>query len=132
MSKNNSESKIEVDSVELEKISNKKNNTSTIFESVKNKLIEVGVEYVKSNMEQSKSAIFGFIERNIEARIKKEIRRYQMITLGLVVLIIGILFVLYSAFEFISYLAGFPSFLTNLLFGFFLLIIGSIIYAINK
>ena len=55
-----------------------------------------------------------------------------MITLGLSLLIIGALFVLYGGFEFISYLANLPSFITNLLFGFFLIIIGSIIYYMNK
>lgn len=131
MKKDSTESNIETET-KIVKTQNQKSSAHNIFENVKNKLIEVGVEYVKANMEQSKSAIFGFIEKNIEARIKKEIRRYQMITLGLIVLLIGVLFVLYSAFEFISYLANFPSFLTNLIFGFFLLIIGSIIYAINK
>ena len=110
----------------------KKTVINNIFESIKNKLIEVGVEYVKANMEQSKNAILGFIERNIENRIRKEIRRYQMLTLGLIILMIGALFILYGGFEFISYLAGFPSFVTNLIFGFSLLVVGSIIYFVNK
>lgn len=132
MKKNNDATNdVEVDLIKVEKTL-KKSTTNTIFESIKNKLIEVGVEYVKANMEQSKSAIFGFIERNIENRIRKEVKRYQMLTLGLIILIIGILFILYSGFEFISYLAGFPSFLTNLVFGFFLLLVGSIIYLMNK
>lgn len=121
-----------LNNAEIIKNKNQKSPVSSIFESIKNKLIEVGVEYVKTNMEQSKNAIFGFIEKNIENRIRKEIRRYQMIFLGSTILLIGLLFVLYGGFEFISYLAGFPQFITNLLYGFCLLIVGSIIYFKNK
>jgi len=119
-------------SVKVEKIQQSKNQNRTIFETIKSKLIEMGVEYVKTNIEQSKNAIFGFIEKNIERRIRKEIRRYQFLLLSSIILLIGILFMLYATFQFISYIAELPLFITNLAFGFFLVIIGSIIYAINK
>ena len=120
------------ESVKVEKIQNNKNQNKTLFETIKSKLIEMGVEYVKTNIEQSKNAIFGFIEKNIERRIRKEIRRYQFLLLSSIILLIGILFMLYAAFQFIAYIANLPLFLTNLIFGFFLILIGSIIYAINK
>jgi len=103
-----------------------------LFDSIKNKLIELGIDFVKKNIETTKDQILKYIEKNLERRIKREIKRYITLSFGIFIVIIGTLFILYSTFEFIGYLLQFPSFIINLFYGLFLLIIGLFMYYYYK
>ncbi len=71
--------------------------------------------------------IKGSVKRTLKGVIKKEIRKYTHSILSIIVLVIGMMFLMYGIIAAVLYLLELPLFLTNIIFGFILLIIGIII-----
>jgi len=107
-----------------------------IFEDIKNKLVDIALDYAKKNIESSKKEIATYIESkikaNIENRVKKELKRYSLLIFSLVILLIGILLLGYSLFEIFGAFFDIPTYFVNLAYSLFLLFIGSIVFIIYK
>ena len=71
--------------------------------------------------------IQGSVKRTLKDIIKREIRKYTLSILSVIVIIIGMMFLMYGIIAAVLYLLELPLFLTNIIFGFVLLIIGLII-----
>jgi len=101
-----------------------------LVDTFKDKLIEVGVDYFKKNVEKTKKDILKYVEKTIEMKIKKEIKKYSFITVSFILMGLGSLFVLFGMIAGIVYLLNLPTFFTSIFFGGLLLLIGIIIYLI--
>jgi len=95
-----------------------------ITDILKSKLLEVGKEYLKDNLNKTKNQILKSIEKTFEKKIKKEIKKSIYKILSYVLLSLGGLFLLYGILIIILELLLLPSYLANILFGFILIIIG--------
>jgi len=104
---------------------------SGILESLKSKLIEVGVDYAKKNIEQSKKQIVKYIEKNIEKKIKKEIKKTVNKSIAFILFGLGASFLLFGFISMIVSLLSLPTFISPLTFGGFLFLVGLIIYLGN-
>jgi len=102
-----------------------------IVDSIKLKLLEIGTEYVKKNVENSKKEILKYIEKNIERKIKRELKKIINKIISIVLLAIGGLFLLYGTISVISFIFNFPTFVTILIFGLILTSIGIIFWKNN-
>lgn len=111
--------------------SDKKNFTSRIFDSIKEKFVEIGSEYAKSNLHKIKNEVMKYVEREIERRIKRELRKFMYKATALSLLGVGIFFLLYSLISGIVFFLQLPEFLSPLFFGFFLIISALIVYLLK-
>ena len=109
-------------------VKNTKKDSEGIFGSVKDKLIQYGVDYFKKNFEKTKKDFLKYIEREIERRIKREIRKYAFSLIAIVLFIVGMLFLLNGLIGGVVYLLGLPSFLTSVVFAILVLGTATFVY----
>ena len=111
-------------------------NESGIFDEIKHKISEFIMDYAKKSLIRSQKEIFNYVEKQIELKIKKElkklVRKYSFIISGIILLGIGLLFLFYSLFEIIFYLLEVPEIFLNLTYGLFLIAVGFILYYSHK
>ncbi len=107
-----------------------KSNTKyvSLIDMAKAKLIEIGVDYFKKNIETSKKEIFKYIEKNIERKIKNEIKKQSFKIISLILFGLGIIFLIYSFFQILVLLLNLELFFVNILFGLTSVLIGIILY----
>jgi ABC-type xylose transport system permease subunit len=107
-----------------------------IFDDIKNKLVDIALDYAKKNIESSKKEIASYLENkikaNIEMRVKKELKRYSFLVFSLVLLLIGVLLLVYSLFGIFGAFFEIPIYIVNLAYSLILLSIGSIVFIIYK
>lgn len=101
---------------------------TTIVDSIKEKAFEFGTQYFKEKFETTKEDILNYIEKTIEQKIKKEVRKFLLTTTSIILAITGITFLLFGTISALVHLAKLPGFFTELLFGLILLIVSLIIY----
>lgn len=108
----------------------KKTKTSPLglSDAIKSKLIEIGVDYFKKNIEKSKQEIVKYLEKSIEKKIKKEVKRATDKALFIVFVSLGALFVLYGIIAGVVEALGLAPFITQLVFGLLFLLVGVIFY----
>jgi hypothetical protein len=104
---------------------------STIINSVKLKAFEIGKEYFKDKIETTKEDVLRYIEKTIEQKIKKEVKKILYSTVALILAITGIIFLIFGAIAALVHITNLPNFFTPLFFG-LILMLGSIIIYINK
>lgn len=104
---------------------------SSLIDSVKLKLIEVGADYFKKKFETSKKDIIKYIEKEIDKKIRKEVRKITVKIIFYILLSLGGIFLLFGIFSAVIYLLELPEFLTSILFGLFLILIGVFIWGFN-
>lgn len=100
----------------------------TIVSSIKDKAFEFGAQYFKEKFETTKEDILKYIEKTIEQKIKKEVRKFLFTVISILLAITGIIFLLFGGISALVHLAKLPGFFTELLFGLILLIVSLIIY----
>ncbi len=103
---------------------------ATLLDSIKLKLIEVATDYVKANLQKTQKEIVKYAQKQIEIKIKKEVKKVSYKIAAYSLLGLGVIFFVYGLFSLASYLLNLPTFTTNLAFGGFLLIIGFVIWMI--
>jgi len=100
----------------------------TIVDSMKQKALEFGTQYFKEKVETTKDDILKYVEKIIEEKIKKELRKLVFGLISLILLSFGLIFIIYSGFETLVYFLGLPDFFVNIFFGILLLLFSFIIY----
>ncbi len=99
--------------------------------SIKSRLVEMATDYVKKNFENTKNDVLKYVEKTIEKKIKKEVRKYAYTSAAIVLFILSLLFIIYGIIGALSYLLEIPSFMTNIIFGALLLIVGLVVYLLR-
>lgn len=105
---------------------------SSFFDNLKNKFYESSTEYFKRQFEKTKQEVFSQFEKKIEKKIKREIKKLSMKIISLIILATGLLILLFGIFSGLINLLQLPEFLAPISYGTFLLIIGLLIYLLNK
>lgn len=100
-----------------------------IVDEIKSKLFEIGIDYLKRNVENSKREILRYIEKNIEIKIKREIEKISIKLMGGFFVGLGVFFLLYGLIAALIYVLQLPTFTANIIFGLLFAIIGLIIYS---
>jgi hypothetical protein len=101
---------------------------STILNSVKSKAFEIGKEYFKDKIETTKDDVLRYIEKTIEQKIKKEVKKILYSTVALILAITGIIFLIFGAIAALVHITNLPNFFTPLFFGLILMLSSIIIY----
>ena len=113
----------------------KKSQTNDLFDSFKKKLIDLGIDYVKTNFKFKKEDIAQYVEKhiqkNLEIKVKKEVRKQTYKFSSYVLLGLGFSFITYFILDLIVILLQLPAILTNLLFGLFLALFGALLYILR-
>ena len=100
----------------------------TIVSSIKDKAFEFGTNYFKDKFENSKEEFLNYIEKTIEQKIKREVRKFIYSTIAVILAITGIIFVVFGALAALVHLTNLPNFFTPLLFGLILMLIAALTY----
>ncbi len=101
---------------------------ATIVNSLKSKAFEFGKEYFKEKIETTKEDVLRYIEKTIEQKIKKEVRKIVYSTIALILVITGLIFLVFGAIAALVHLTNLPEFFTPLFFGLILMITSFIVY----
>jgi hypothetical protein len=99
--------------------------------SIKSRLVDMATDYVKKNFENTKKDVLKYVERTIEKKIKKEVRKYTYTGVAISLFILSLLFIVYGIIGVLMYMFELPSFVTNIIFGAILLIVGLIVYLLR-
>ena len=102
-----------------------------LIDALKVKLIEMGTDYIKKKLESTKNDILKHLEKTIEKKVKREVRKYSYTLAAYLSLVLGGLFVLYGLIATIVYLLNLPLFITSIIFGFIFIIFGVIVYLLR-
>lgn len=76
----------------------------------------------------AKREFITYFEKKIAKRIRYEVRKIVFSMISLILVMLGLVFLLYTAFDILITALDLPSFMTNFLFGSFLLIMGLIVF----
>lgn len=104
---------------------------SGVFSAVKDKMLEIGVDYFKKNFESTKKEVFKHIENIIEKKIKKELRKYSLTLIAIIALSLASFFLIYGLISMGVTLLNLPSFLSQIFFGLLLFTIAVVVYLIR-
>jgi len=100
----------------------------TIVDSMKQKALEFGTQYFKEKVETTKEDILKYVEKIIEEKIKKELKKIIFGVISLIFLSFGIIFIVYSGLGALVFLLNLPEFFVNIFFGILLLLTSFIVY----
>ena len=118
--------------VEKKKLKSSQKSSEDVVDFFKKKVIELGTDYVKNNINISKEDVANYVqkqlEKKFEKKIKREVKRHVVIYLAYLMIVLALVFLSYSLFEVIVYVLELPLFVTNILFGIFLLSLGALLY----
>lgn len=103
----------------------------SFVDSIKGRLTEVASDYFKKKFENTKEDVMKYIERTIQKKIKREIRKYTYTGISISLFLFGSLFLIYGAIATIVFLLSIPMFLTNIIFGSLLLVVGWFVYLLR-
>ncbi len=103
----------------------------TFFSSIKNKFSEFISEQITVNIKSIQKNIIKSIEKQIEKKVKRIVKKVISKTLFLILTIVGILFLSYGIIEMILILLTLPLFLTPIIYGSLLILIGLLIYGFS-
>lgn len=106
--------------------------SNDILNSIKEKVKDSAKQFAKEKIKKELVLTLRGYEQKIERKVKYELKRFGYIFSGLFLLGIGVLFVLYSIFGYVSFLNELPQFATDFFFGVFLLLLGLVFYFIYK
>ena len=113
----------------------KKSMRDDMFDSFKKKLIEFGIDYVKKNFNFKKEDVAKYVERHIqrtlEVRVRREVRKQVFRFSSYALLGLGGLFVVYFVLDLVASLLLIPDYFTNLLFGLFLVLMGFVLFLLK-
>lgn len=103
----------------------------SFFSSIKNKFSEFVSEQITINMKSIQKNIIKNIEKQIERKVKKIVKKVISKTLFFILTLIGILFLSYGIIEMILVLLTLPLFLTPIIYGGLLILVGLLIYSFS-
>lgn len=103
----------------------------SFFSSIKNKFSEFISEQITINIKSIQKNIIKNIEKQIERKVKKIVKKVISKTLFLILTLIGVLFLSYGIIEMVLVLLTLPVFLTPIMYGSLLILIGLMIYGFS-
>ncbi|MEC8220689.1 MAG: hypothetical protein VX028_01340 [Nanoarchaeota archaeon] len=101
------------------------------FSSIKNKFSEFVSEQITINIKSIQKNIIKSIEKQIERKVRKIVKKVISKTLFLILTLIGVLFLSYGIIEMILVLLALPVFLTPIIYGSLLILVGLVIYGFS-
>ena len=98
---------------------------------IKEKSVEIGVDYFKRNTKFLEKDLTKYIEKVIERKIKKEVKKYTYSIFSIVFLTISSLFILFGLISMFTYGANLPTYMTSLIFGGIILMISLVFFLLK-
>lgn len=110
----------------------KKSVGENLFDSLKKKVVSLGIEYLRKNLQVQVEDVFKnaevYLKRKVERRIRYEVRRQVFNFLVVLFLFLGIGFLVYFLIDLMVLYLEIPVVFTNLLFGLFLILFSLVLY----
>lgn len=102
-----------------------------MIDKFKDRILDIVLDYLKDNVRKSGQEMLMQIEKRIERKIKREVKRYTLKVLSATLLLLGFLFVLYGMVAGVVYFLELPQFISPLVYGLLILVIGTIVFISN-
>ena len=110
----------------------KKSFKDNILEMLQDHLKQTIANAFKKKFQEKKQDYLLKFKKDIERKVKREVRKATFSVAALSLAVIGLLFLLYALVQLLSAILTLPNYVTNFLFAFFLLLLGALIYGVRK